>query len=272
MKEFFEDNDLSLLKLLTVGQFDYQMLIIGETLNHYNTKLPSGFSVVIDLQIPIGSGMGSSAALAVALTGALTVFLKKEFLKEKINEIAFRAEQYIHGFPSGGDTSASCYGGFIWFRKETDKLKIIQPIDLFLSEKIANNFFIIDTGAPKESTGEMVASVRKLVGKRQIYADKIFTEQERLTRNLLSALQNNDEATIIKTIKSGERNLEKLGVVSPFVKKQIQKIEELGGAAKICGGGGKTKSTGVVLLYQNTPSQITYDTVHLGEEGVTIHE
>jgi|SRR6185369_631739 len=268
---FSKSHKYSLLKTITKDPLDYLLIVIGEALAFYNTSLKTGFTLIVHSEIPVGSGMGSSSALAVSLVGAITVFVGEKFDKEKINRIAFLAEHYIHGFPSGGDTSASCFGGFIWFRKETDSLKILQPIDISLSEKIANKFALLDTGKPKESTGEMVAEVKAFVKKRKKYAEKIFADQELLTRNLLTALQENDEDEIISAIKDGEKNLEKIGVVPPFVKKIIRQIEKSGGAAKICGGGGKTKGTGVLLVYSNKKSQ-DYAKIHLGEEGVKIHE
>ena len=53
----------------------------------------------------------------------------------------------------------------------------------------------------------------------------------------------------MRIIKSGEKNLENLGVVSDLAKSFIRKIEKLGGVAKICGAGGITKGSGMVLAY-----------------------
>jgi len=268
---FNKSKNFSILQTITKNPSDYLYIIIGEALGFYKKTLKTGFTLTIRIEIPVGSGMGSSAALAVALAGGITVFLEEKFDKEKINHIAFLAEHYIHGFPSGGDNSASCYGGFVWFRKETDSLKILQPIEISLSEKSANLFALFDTGRPKESTGEMVASVKTFVNKRKTYAEKIFADQDLSTRNLLTAMQENDEDEMRTIIKSGEKNLEKIGVVSPSVKKMIRQIEKSGGAAKICGGGGKTKGTGVLLVYGNEKNN-NYAKIHLGEEGIKIHE
>jgi mevalonate kinase len=246
--------------------FDYVILILQQTLLYYEKHFPSGFSLVINNQIPEGRGLGSSAALAVSVVGAATLFLKEDFDRKKINEIAFLAEKFVHGTPSGGDNSASTFGGFIWFRKETDDLKIIQQIPLELSEEMKKNFFLLDTGRPKETTGEMVGSVKKFVDQNPKKAKKIFDDQEELTRNLLPALQNNSDA-ILEIIKRGEKNLEGLGVVSPSVKKIIKAIEKAGGAAKICGGGGRIKGTGVLLGYKKNHE---YDIIELGCEGVRI--
>ncbi len=247
-------------------QLDYVILILQQALRSYKKHFSSGFSLVINNQIPEGWGLGSSAAIAVAIVGAITLFLKENFDKEKINKIAFLAEQLVHGTSSGGDNSASVFGGFVWFRKETDDLKIIQQIPLDLSEEVKQNFFLLDTGKPEETTGEMVGLVKKFIDQNPRKAKKIFDEQEALAKDLLFALQHNTDA-VLEIIKKGEKNLENLGVVSSSVKKIIRAIEKAGGAAKMSGGGGKTKGTGMLIGYLKDHE---YDSIELGCEGVRV--
>jgi mevalonate kinase len=251
---------------------DYIKHAIDVTVKYYKQQLPSGFTLSITSKIPPGAGMGSSAASAVAIAGAVTLFLGQAFDKKIINEIALLIEKYNHVNPSGGDNSTSCYGGFIWFRRETSNFKIIEPLSLVLSKEIKKNIYIIDTGKSKETTGEMVKLVKQFIQKNKKNAEKIFNDQEELTKNLLSAFSNNDENQIKLIIKKGQRNLEKLGVVPAPVKKMIRHIEKLGGAAKICGGGGISNATGVLLVYQNNKINSIYQSLSLGAKGITIHE
>jgi len=68
--------------------FDYVMLIMQQALLYYHKSFPSGFSLVINNQIPQGRGLGSSAAIAVSVAGAITLFLRENFDKEKINRFS----------------------------------------------------------------------------------------------------------------------------------------------------------------------------------------
>jgi mevalonate kinase len=265
---------------------NYPAFIISKTLEYFHKKTPSGFiphqygagfTLSINSQIPVGGGMGSSAALAVSIAGAVSLFLREKFDKEKINNIAYLSEQEKHGNPSGADNSACCYGGLMWFRKETPDLKIISQLPFSVHEKIAQNFLTIFTGTPKESTKEMVNMVGELDKKRPKFTKKIFDHQESLVRELLPALKKGDEEVVINCVLQGEKNLELLGVVSPFVKSLIRKIEEKGGSAKICGAGGKTKGTGILLAYHKNRKEletllqslkIDFSPVALGAEGV----
>lgn len=256
-QEFSNSNDIQLLKSITPDILDYPQICIGQTLNFYKISQPqAGFDLIINSDIPIGSGLGSSGALAVAIAAAMTRFLNQPFDQQVINEIAYLAEQKKHGFPSGGDNSTSCFGGLVWFRKETPDLKIIQPLNISLTKELASRFIFIHTGQPQESTGEMVSLVRTLYQKQPEKVNQILNDQERLVRDLLAVIKNSDENKLIEIIHQGEQNLEKLGVVSKYVKGIIRKIEKAGAVAKICGGGGITKGTGVVLVYAKDKEEI----------------
>jgi mevalonate kinase len=242
---YSENNDIALLKSITKNPLDYPLIIIGQFLSYYKLNSANGFELIINSQISVGAGMGSSGALAVSIIGALSLFTNKPFDKETINKIAFLCEQKKHGKPSGGDNTTSCFGGLMWFKKDEG----MKPLDVVLPADVSGNYFIVNTGTPSETTGEMVSLVRGLMEKEPEYIQKILDAQEKLVHDLLPALETGNDNEIIKIIKAGEQNLEKLGVVSLFVQNIIRDIEESGGAAKICGGGGKTKGTGAVLIY-----------------------
>lgn len=274
---YIKNNDIPLLKSITSNPLDFPVIVIGETLKYFKKSLPFGFRLSIKSDILIGCGMGSSAALAVSIAGAISLLFTKKLNKEAINEIAFLSEQKKHGFPSGGDNSASCFGGMIWYRRETPELKIIKPISIALSQKLAKNFVAIFTGTPAESTGEMVSAVKALYKKNPEFVEKILSSQEKLTRELLSAIGNGEDTLMIRIIRVGEKNLESLGVVSDFAKSIIRTIEKNGWAAKICGAGGKTKGSGIVLAYHKNPRilkqisssfKLTQSKIMLGAEGI----
>ena len=94
---------------------------------------------------------------------------------------------------------------------------------------------------------------------------------------LREVLKNENEDDIIQIIQAAEKNLEKIGVVSPTVKSLIRLIEKKGGAAKICGGGGRAKGTGIILVYHKNKkvlesllrlSSLQMENITLIDEGV----
>ena len=272
-KIYNDNNDIRLLKSITKAPLDYPLLIIGQYIDYFKLKSINGFELYIDSEIPVGAGMGSSGALAVSMIHALSIFTNKPIDKKTINKIAFFCEQKKHGKPSGGDNSTSCFGGLVWFKKDEG----LKPLDIDLPEDVSRNFCIINTGTPIETTGEMVSLVREFVERKPTIANLILDDQENLVHDLLPALEKTEHDKITEIIRKGEVNLERLGVVSDYAKKIIRDIEKSGGAAKICGAGGKTKSTGIILIYHQDSKalenvlkfrQLKLAHLLLGAEGV----
>jgi len=233
----------------------------------------------VDSEIPIGSGLGSSAALAVATTASLFKFFNQTFDKERINEIAYEIEKKQHGVPSGGDNTIVTHGGFLWYRKEAEFLKLFEPLQ-FNSNELPE-FVLINTGRPQETTGEMVAAVKYLYNRNKKKVEKFLNEIEKVTRQMLIALNRNEKKKIMSAIKKNEQLLEELEVVGPFAKKVIKEIERKGGVAKICGAGGKKKGSGILLAFHSR-KEVIFELakkcnlpafeVKLGEEGVKVEE
>ena len=139
---------------------NYRKAMIGIVLK--KLKIKSGVSVKIASDVPVGSGLGSSSSLAVAMTMAITAEFKKKLSLEKINEIAYEQEKIIHGTPSGGDNSACCFGGLLWFRRSMPLPKATEVGSVPRNEikSLKNeipykleNFVLVYTGQPKKTTG-----------------------------------------------------------------------------------------------------------------------
>ncbi|GFZ02950.1 mevalonate kinase [Actinidia rufa] len=104
--------------------------------------------VVITSELPIGSGLGSSAALCVSLSAALLALSDSVNLDychqgwlmfgenelELVNKWAFEGEKIIHGKPSGLDNTVSTYGNMIKFRLgELTRLKSNRPLKMLIT-------------------------------------------------------------------------------------------------------------------------------------------
>jgi len=205
--------------------------------------------------IPIGIGLGSSAALSAASAAVLSQTFNLDLSLDQINDLAYDFEREFHGNPSGADNTIVTFGGFLWFRKEAEYLKltkIINPKEF----KLIPEFVLINTGKPTETTAEMVAQVKKLYNRRPKHTQKILNDQETQTQKCREALKNNRPRLLKESFRLGQRNLAKLGVVSDKTKMLIYAIELLGGVAKISGAGGKKENSGILIVYHKNPDTI----------------
>ncbi len=212
-------------------------------------------------EIPLGVGMGSSAALSViqaaskfALSGKIDL---NRNLLAKINQLAIDYEESYHVNSSGVDPTICTYGGVLWYKKTKSGHKIFRKLNF----KKLPKFVLINSGKPKETTGEMVQKVGEKLKKEKNKVNRIFDCIEQQTNFFLQALterlSKEERNNLLKNcIQNCESCLEDLGLVSLYVKNIVGEIEKIGGCAKICGGGGLTKATGVILCYHQQPEKI----------------
>lgn len=260
---------------------DLQQIIEPIVKKELNLKKIPPYELEITSEIPIGTHLGSSAAISVSYISALLYFLKIKWDLELINKLAYEAEKALQGNPSGADNSTIVYGGLIWFRKESEELKIIQKLPFSIPNKLAKNFVLINTGIPKLTTKQMIEKLSVKIKNQKSKFKKIFDDQERLVKELLPAIKNADEKEFIRIIRAGEKNLETIGVCSPEVKKIIRSIENAGGAAKTCGAGAFSGPTGVLLAFHENPkvlekiakqNNLSFFKTKLGIEGLRKEE
>ncbi len=238
-------------------------------------------STRLNSQIPTGAGMGSSAAVSVIQAATKYALAGKTKLTKnllaKINRLAFANEKIYHLNPSGVDPAICTYGGILWYQKTKKGHKIFKRLQF----KRLPKFVVINTGQPKETTGEMVDRVGKKLKKEKNKVERIFDVMEGQTKLFLQGLEKRNYDLIKNTMQNFETCLEDLGVVGKLAKLIVREIEEMGGVAKISGGGGINGGSGILLCYHSKPQKIlTLAKKHkldafmvkLGSSGVQIHE
>lgn len=88
-----------------------------------------GFSIRIKKMMPLGSGMGSSAASSVAAVVALNELLDNPYSKGDLLQFAMQGELAASGSPHADNVSASLMGGFTLVRSQNplDVVKLHVP-------------------------------------------------------------------------------------------------------------------------------------------------
>lgn len=234
---------------------DKNVLIISKIVKDYLIKnkiqfYNKPFSSKVSSNIPIGRGLGSSAAFSVAAVASfLEFFTKKSYedKKEIINNLAYLAEKHFHKNPSGVDNSTSCFGGLLYYRKEFEFLKNISELNFKIPRKIESKLYLIDSGRPKEKTVDMVKNVRKLYGNNIKKCENLLNKAEKTTKRILISILKQDVDFLKKNILENQVILENLGVVSDKTKKLLTSLNKFG-IGKITGAGGKKKDSGFILF------------------------
>ncbi|WP_417533641.1 mevalonate kinase [Marinobacterium stanieri] len=204
---------------------------------------PQG-SLSIDSDIPIGAGMGSSAALIAALLKLFGHFDDRDELIRQVRH----CERLQHGRGSIIDAAAVCSGGAVRVQGE-------QVESLALPEQgLGDGFYWLFTGTPASSTGACVDQVR-----RNFADSPIWGEFRDVTEAFESALMQGE--SLLEPIRANHRLLTRIGVVPAPLQRLAEQVEQAGGAAKVCGAGAVSGDQGglVLLLLPSgmTPAQLS---------------
>jgi len=97
-------------------------------------KSKQGFDIVLDKKMPLGSGLGSSAASSVAGVYAANVLLGKPFSKKELVQFAMQGEKVASGAAHADNVAPCMLGGIILIRSyhPLDIIRLPVPEKLFL--------------------------------------------------------------------------------------------------------------------------------------------
>ncbi|CAI5724106.1 unnamed protein product [Hyaloperonospora brassicae] len=186
--------------------------------------------------LPVGAGLGSSAALAVALSGAFAELSgsSRRHELEFINAYAYGAEVILHGSPSGADNTVSCFGGTLVFQKRSGPSfrRISCELDKF-------RFIIVNTRVPR-STRVQVDYVRERYEADRESVQTQFDTIQQLVETFvaLSTRKVLSEEVLGQAIEQNQKVLSDLGVSHPQIDAVARICKQFNGATKLTGAGG----------------------------------
>jgi mevalonate kinase len=185
--------------------------------------------IKITSTIPVASGLGSGAAVTVALTRALAAQLNYSMTDEEVNAFAYEIEKLHHGTPSGIDNTVVTYARPVYFIKG-------QPIETF---KVGEPFRIIiaDTGI-SAPTRESVGDVRKLWEADQKHWEKVFDEIADISFAARRVIEEGWIKMLGVLMDENHAWLQQMTVSSPELDRLVEAARKAGAlGAKMSGGG-----------------------------------
>ena len=243
------------------------------------------FLVSITSDIPVGFGLGSSAAYNVCIVNGLCLLINKLlnnniFNKKDILLLSNESEKIFHnGTPSGIDASCSLFGGVIIFNSIHNQNNVNIPLNNFFLQKI--KFILINTKIQRNG-GEFIKTVSNFK-KNNL---KLFTElineigevTNAITKLIMKDKSNeSDYLKFFELIKQNQELLKKICVSNDEIDKIINLLENNGYVGKISGAGGggfiicfvlKEKIKDIENLLKN--NKIDYINVNISKEPANL--
>ncbi|MDF1500891.1 MAG: mevalonate kinase [Anaerolineales bacterium] len=199
------------------------------TLETLQITRPPNLRIKIESEIPISAGLGSGAAVTVAIIRSLCRHFGRTLSDEKISELAYEVERLYHGTPSGVDNSVVTFEKPIYFRRG-------HPVERF---SIAERFTLVLAHSGESTpTAEVVHSVRDAWQANRADYERKFDAIGRIVDLAYGALKRGDVALLGPLMDQNQMHLEALGVSCHALDTLIKRARAAGAAgAKLSGGG-----------------------------------
>ena len=206
----------------------FDELIPGSGLQVLLTKIMGFFGLEelpravlrIRSDIPIASGLGSGAALSVAIIRAFANYYDRILPVETVNKIAYEVEKVYHGTPSGIDNTTIAYEQAIIFSRSSG----FSPLNADIGKL---NLLVIDSGI-RSRTIDVVSDVRENFSQNEPFIREIGA----LVRSSVEFLKTGNAAEIGRMMNENQQLLRKIDVSRP----ELDEIIEMGLSHGALGG------------------------------------
>jgi len=190
---------------------------------------PPAFTLRVTSTIPIAAGLGSGAAVSVAIIRAVSSFLCRPLANEQVSGLAYEVEKHYHGSPSGIDNTVITYNMPVYFVRG-------RPVETF---QVANPFTIVigDTGI-KSPTAIAVGDLRKLWQADPDPYEILFDKTGQIADDARRLIEGGRPDKLGPLMFENQLLLQEMGVSSPELDYLVKVALEAGAlGAKLSGGG-----------------------------------
>ena len=214
----------------------------------------------IDSTIPVASGLGSGAAVTVALTRALASHFEHSITDEEVNAFAYEIEKLHHGTPSGIDNTVITYASPVYFIKG-------KPIETF---RVGKPFTIVigDTGihAP---TKESVGDVRKLWEANGPQWENVFDRVGEIARTAREVIEKGDTDKMGQLMDQNHALLQEMTVSSRELDTLVAAARQAGALGAKMSGGGRGGNM-IALVPPELAERVSQSLLQAGAQSVII--
>ncbi len=179
--------------------------------------------------IPIAGGMGSGAAVSVAILRAFSASLGHPLSDEQVSEISYEVEVIHHGTPSGIDNSVITYAKPVYFVKGRgiEILRVKRPFTLVVG----------DTGI-QSPTANVVSDVRKAWESDPAQYERLFGAAGVIAAAARKSMETGSVDALGPLMDENQALLHMMEVSSPELDRLIEAARSSGAVgAKLSGAG-----------------------------------
>jgi hydroxymethylglutaryl-CoA reductase len=217
----------------------------------------TGCDIRVSSRIPIGVGLGASAAFAVAVIRAFCALLDRQMTDIEVDQLAFRCEELTHGTPSGIDNNIATFCEPVLYSKGSSRTR---PVPLSETPPL-----VVAASGTRGSTMDMVAGVRGRYESNSVLYDTIFDEIDEMSVAGATALRDRDYQHLGALMNVCHGFLNSIEVSTPELESMVAIAREAGAVgAKLTGAGG---GGSIVAL---CPGKVADVAAALGESGYDI--
>jgi mevalonate kinase len=201
---------------------------VAAALRHSGVTDPE-WRVTVSSSVPMASGLGSSASVAVAVVRAVCRACGAEPDSGTVASLAGEADTVAHGRASGIDVAVIARGAPILFRSgAVEPLSVKRPVGLLVA----------DTGEPSETSG-MVARVAAAREAEPATYDAWLAHMGQLVDKGVRLLAEGDDVTLGRTMNQYHLVLQAMRLSSSALDALVGAARDAGAlGAKLTGAGG----------------------------------
>jgi D-glycero-alpha-D-manno-heptose-7-phosphate kinase len=229
-------------------------------IKNFNGGKPLSLKMTTYADSPIGSGLGTSSTLVVAMLKAFQEWLKLSFGEYDIARIAFDIERVELGLSGGKqDQFSSAFGGVNFMEFFGEKV-LINPLKVknWIVSELESSLLLYYMGKSRESAKIIEEQIRGTKEKK-VESIKAMHEVKALALRMKEAVLKGDFPSFSQCLKDGWESKKRMAstISNPEIEEIYEFVLKNGGkAAKISGAGGG----GFMMIYCDPlkrPSLIT---------------
>ncbi len=192
-----------------------------------------GVNIHIKSEMPVGAGLGTSAAVSVATIMAYAEAAGHHLTEAEISSLGHKVESEVQGTASPMDTAVSTYGGLLLVRPSIGKT-------VMTSVKAGADLPLVVGYTPREcGTGEMLRRVRRLKESAPESVESILSAIGKVVSEAEAALTNGELRKLGTLMDINHGLLESIGVSTKKISEMVYSARSAGAlGSKLTGAGG----------------------------------